>query len=1162
MESVLKRIRLHGFKTFAQRTEIDLEGHLTVLVGPNGCGKSNLVDALVWGLGEPNVRSLRAGSPTEVIFAGSSTQKPLGMAEVSLWFDNQSRWLPLDADEVQITRRLYRSGEWECWINKTPCRLKDVADLFAGTGLGRGGYAIIRQGEIEGFLAAAPEERRLWIEEAAGIALYRHRRRETLRDLDSAHLHLQRVEDVLNELEHQRAPLREEAERARRYRALREEIRHLERAWLLQEWRQTQEQLRTLTYEREAVGNDILQTEAKIAQLERETENRGAAIAALEAEMDTLRGVQSGLLNALERLEGRWNALQERRRTLLELRQVIEEEIADRQERTQRSETTRRQLQARLKTAHAAFQKVEARCHELTTQKQQIATHLEKQQQAWQTSATAHIRQAVQQQQLHELQLQQEKIAAEAEKLRQESLRWQHELEEARQKQSEALRIKQDAEAERHPLERELHRKQEEYRQALEVKAALTARLRALQASLAAGEGAAPGTRHLLQALQRGELKGTYQTVAQLIRVPAQYRLAIEAALGGSLHDLITTTESEARQAIEWLKRHAAGRATFLPLDLLPRIAPNSSRPRTTPHPLASELVECEPVYRPAIEWLLGRVLVVPDLETAVQLLREWRQRSSESPSFARLVTLEGEVVQPSGVMTGGRSAKERAGALTLKAECDQLEAELETQRLLQKALEAELKGLQARWQESQTRLQTAEQALESAREQVAQLETCWREWQTQLQAAEAQLQQGKTELARLQASLQSVPEQSQQEVTEEQLHALRASYEEIVAQLAHWNTEKTRLINEQQESHARLQQEDQILQQLQVSLASQQARLQAIEAEIDQIETEVDLLSQERESLHAQLEQTESQMQARREDRKRRLEEGFHLTEQLKQVRAEQGALIKRERDLDLQIARLEVHRTELLERWQAEFGEEEMEGVEGEVESLGFETRPQLGVYLQRLRRELQAMGEVNLGAAEEYERLSERYETLALQREDLLQTRARLSQALRDLDRHARQQFEATFEAVREAFRVRFERLFEGGNADLILTNPSDPLSSGVLIEAQPPGKRRQRLELLSGGERAMTAAALLFAFLEVHPSPLCVLDEVDAALDGRNVERFVEHLQELASHSQTLIVTHNPVTIGSANHWIGITAEAGISKVIPYHFQSREALKASP
>lgn len=1154
MVNVLKRIRLHGFKTFAHRTELELDGSLTAVLGSNGCGKSNLVDALVWALGETSVRTLRAGTPTEVIFSGSASQKPLGMAEVSLWFDNETRWLPLDVDEIQITRRLYRSGDWECWINKTPARLRDIADLFAGTGLGRGGYAIIGQGEIESFLSAPPDERRQWLEEVAGISLYRNRRRETLRDLDSARLHLQRVADVLNELEFQREPLRLEAERAKLYRSLRDRLRESERFWLRHEWFSNHRQLNTLQTEREEIQQRILNSEAAITRLERDAEVRGAEVAQLETEMDTLRGVQSGLLSAVDRLEGRQNALGERERTLHELQSATQEELADLAHRQQQVNTILTHLKARLQTARAALQPVEERGKRLRAEHESLSKQLDDLQREWQHALQVRARYEEGQNRIG--QINDRLRAAQSELLMREEARRQAEqtLAEAKQAEQTALQARQKVGEALSKVEQSVQIAQDRHRRIVQEVSSMNARLHALEESLAAGEGTAPSTRNLMRAVQKGELKDEYYTVAQILTVPEPLQRAIEAALGGNANDVITLTEAAAKQAIEWLKQNSAGRVTFLPLALLKTGSPALPHRKTTPDSLtrgcAADLVQYDPKFRPAVEWLLRRVLVVDTMDNAVELLKQWRKNPSLRTEYSRIVTLEGDVLQTSGVMTGGRFQKERGGALALKTECDRLKKSVAEQQTAAEELAQQCVQGEAQRAELIQRRQEAHHAVEECTQQRLEAEAACREAERQQQELESQiarLQQELSHIAHLGTELQD------ENALRTQIESLRKQHEVALQALAGWKAETQRLRDEQQEAASRLKQEEPLLQDILNTRQARENRLKQITGELDQIQKETGSLHKQREKLQTQLEQANRQLQTMRENRQWQLEAGFQVAEQMKAARSDLQALGRRERELDLQIARLEVRQSELLNRWQQEFDEEDFGSEPATM--IPAEEAKNLKLTVDKLRRELHSMGEVNLGAVEEYERLSERFETLGSQRDDLQQTCDRLEASLREMDTQARSRFMKTYEEVQQAFRSRFTRLFEGGEADLLLTDPDDPLSSGVVIEAQPPGKRRQRLELLSGGERALTAASLLFAFLDVRPSPFCVLDEVDAALDGRNVERFVEHLKELAQSSQTLIITHNMITGSNAERWIGVTmSEPGISRVIPYSLQA--------
>lgn len=1163
MNPVLTRIRLHGFKTFAQRIEVELDANLTAIVGPNGCGKSNLVDALVWALGEANVRTLRAQTPTEVLFSGSAAHKPLGLAEVSLWFNNETRWLPLDADEVQITRRLYRSGEWECWINRTPARLRDIADLFAGTGLGRGGYAIVGQGDIDALLNAPPEERRRWLEEVAGVALYRTRRKEVLRDLESARLHMTRVEDVLRELERQREPLRQEAERALVYRELQRQLLQCERAYLQYEYGALWQRLRQAQSERDALRTQILQTELAIAEHEAQADAYGQAIAQLESEMDTMRAVLQSLLTAEERVLGELSRLEERERALHELAHALHEEA-------QSLDSQQAEREARLSELHAALQAIDAEAHALAPaipHAEALARQLEAQQRTLETAYHAALRQQAEQQQARQ---QAERLQHEANdaqqrlsQLQAETAALSAELEQA-QSAENALQAQVAAmEAEQAQGERALQTLVREAQSQARAVETLRARLHALEASLQAGEGASPAVRALLQAVRRGELQGEYVPVGAALTVPEAYQAAISAALGNAVNDILTPTEAEARQAVEWLQRTRAGRLTFLPLDLI------QPRDGDIPVPaagadanalrndgvigIAAHLVTYEPRHEPAIRYLLGRVLVVDTLENATRLLRRLRAESNDAnprrtkplAGIARIATLDGAVVQLSGAITGGAHAQERSNLLQLKAERDRAHAALQTAEERLAEAEAALEAHRVQHHERQQQLEGLRRQLREATQRRMHLES---ERQQRLREArhyESLLQRALQQRAALEPLLQTQPE-ADLSALEAERERLRREYEAHTRTLAQQRAQLQQLTERKRELQRQIDSESRAIEQLRERRANRTTRLHTLQAEQAQIQSQRAQAQAELERVRDQLYHAQRELDTRRAERQRLLEQSFAVNDRVRALRAELNCYAEQERTLDLSIARWEVKLAELESAWRQVAPDEPLPVPDTPLPS----KPPVARAELERLRRALAELGEVNLGAADEYARITERFNHLERQRNDLEQTCAQLEQQLREIDAHARDQFLKTFEAVRAAFQLRFQQLFEGGQAELILTDERDPLSAGVLVAAQPPNKRRQRLELLSGGERALTAIALLFAFSTVKPSPLMVLDEVDAALDGRNVQRFADYLKQMADHSQILIVTHNPITTAVAQQWLGVSMTGGVSRIVPY------------
>jgi len=1148
MSLALTRIRLHGFKTFAQRTEIELAANLTAIVGPNGCGKSNLVDAIVWALGEANVRLLRAQTPTEVVFSGSSAHKPLGLAEVSLWFDNATRWLPIDADEVQITRRIYRSGEWECWINRTPARLRDVADLFAGTGLGRGGYAIVGQGDIEALLNASPEERRLWIEEVAGIALYRNRRKEALRDLEAARLHLTRVDDVLRELERQREPLRHEAERALVYRELQHQLHQMERTYLQYEYTQLQIRAARARADRDTLHEQIRNATQAIQAHEAQADACGNALAQLEAEMDTLRAALQSHLTAEERLLGECNRLDERERALTELAHTWQEETDSLRAQEQTHHNRMHELQAQLQALEAEARTLAPAIHSTETELSQ----LDAERRAIETAYQAALRQRTQREYAHQhLQRLQTEAAAIEAQLR--SLTTEHDTLQTALERAQAdehtlhTEVEQLETAQRESEQKLNHHLREVQHYARHVET-LRARLRALEASLQAGEGASPAVRALLNALRKGELQGEFVPVGAALSVPDAYQAAIGAALGNTVNDIITPTEAEARSAIEWLKAHRAGRLTFLPLELL---EPHSAElpPMLAPQAqgilgIAADLVACEPRFEPAVRHLLGRVLVVDTLENATRLVRLLRQ-GGYARVFARLATLDGSVVQLSGAITGGAQPHERSTLLQLKAELERTRAELANAETQLQHVETALEQHRAAHHQRQQLLEGHRRQLREVSHTRLRLESELRQRQRDRQHYESQLARTREQIAALEAQLNAEPttDFTALEARREQLHA---RHDALTRQLAQLRAQSQQLATRQRELQRQLDTEQRALSQLRERQQNRQARLQALHAEQAQLQAQRARLDDELQRVRAQIADAQALLESKRTQRQQWLEQSFALNEQLRALRATLSQLTERDRALEMQQLRAELKLQEITEQWQRLAPNEPLTPLPEPLP----EKPPVARTELERLRRALDDIGEVNPNAPEEYARLNERYTHLLRQREDLEHTCAQLEHQLHELDRHAREQFLCTFEAVRQAFQMRFAQLFEGGHAELILTDTRDPLSAGVIVEAQPPHKRRQRLELLSGGERALTAIALLFAFSTVKPSPLLVLDEVDAALDGRNVQRFADYLRQIAEHSQVLIVTHNPITTAVAQQWLGVSITGGISRIVPY------------
>jgi chromosome segregation protein len=1012
----LKSLSILGFKSFADRVRLDFGEGITAIVGPNGSGKSNIADAIQWVLGEQNVRTLRAENSTEVIFAGSAWRKPLGMAEVSLTVDNSDGQLPIDFAEVTVTRRLYRSGESEYLINKNPCRLKDIVELFMDTGLGRATYAILTQNEVDVVLSARPEDRRALFEEAAGIQKYRHRKREALRKLENTEANLTRVVDILAELGAQREPLRQQAEVAIRYHELVSRLREIEVAALWAQVLESERAREQAQHEQQSLHRQLLEVNAQLAECEALSQKLGQQIADAEAELDTLRALQQASLTAYERAESRRALIEQRlqnsRDNLRRLQEDLlenEHRYAEIQRQAQQWQERRLELEQRLQNIEQQRQVARERLRLAEHALQQAQQHyVERTQQV--VRALAHLdglrlRRTEAEQTIQALQNRFEEVVQNLREVEERVKAAQAHRDKTVAAAELALRETQRCENELQQAQVEVQRKQQELETRARENARLSARLQALLESEAAQEGLFSGVRAVLDAVARGQLTGTYLLVADALQPLEPYVTAVEVALGASAQDIITATEEEARLAIEWLKEHARGRATFLPLNLL--------RPS-------------EPL---------------PSLQQCMLLHQMQALEQEQTEQAKRLYELDNEI-----------------------------------------------------W-EVQERLSPDTQQV-STHDEVSR-------FREQRDEAAAQLQEVEVMLGR--------------------------------------QAEQQRALEHHRESLAQMQRE--LLQQRQ----AQQARMAELEANIAQEEKALEQTLEELRRIAQQRAQIEQDFFALREVRQNLLQQNLENSERLKELSAQQSALAQQAHELELALARIEMQRTQAVARlWEA---------YEVDVSR---ETPPDLSQFtpetaseINRLRREIRQMGNVNTGAAEEYQRLTERYEFLQKQRSDLEAAREDILQAIQEIDASTRDLFLQTFGAVQQAFQEVFARLFGGGKAQLQLTQPHNLLETGVEILVQPPGKRRQNLVLLSGGERALVAIALMFAFLQVKPSPFCVLDEVDAALDGSNVEKFADMLREYARHSQVIIITHNPVTIECADVWYGVTMqEQGVSRVISY------------
>ncbi|SDW00948.1 condensin subunit Smc [Marininema mesophilum] len=1176
----LKRLDIVGFKSFANRTELEFVPGVTAVVGPNGSGKSNVTDGMRWVLGEQSAKSLRGASMQDVIFSGSDSRKPVGYCEVAITFDNNDQRLGIDYAEVTVARRVYRSGESEYYINKQACRLRDITELFMDTGIGKEAYSMIGQGRIDEILSTKSEDRRVIFEEAAGIVKYKSRKREAEKKLDASDQNLSRIQDLVSELEDQVAPLTEQAEKAKQYKKLKTELTQTEIGLyvhrietLHQNWQKADETLGHLREKQALLAADVSSHEAElekirwmIGQKERQVESLQGELLQRSEELEKTEGQREVLMERSRNRVAAIDELNERIQTLTVAKNDREAEWKQQQERLVVKETELADIQGKLDGALERFAaSVDRGVTNLDDLKQRLSTLLNERTRL--DSESRHIQEQYEQAKKNEEELieREEKEAEKASELqgRKEWLdREQAEVENALEVCTTQMK---ELVEDRRELEKSIQEAATLLRQAEQKLDNLRSRREIVKDMEAGHAGFFQGVKEILKAWDRGAtgLAGLHGAVAQLIQVPAEVEVAVETALGGAMQHLVAANEATARAGIRYLKEQRAGRATFLPLDVIKgRFFPGQEKAELEQMDgfvgIAADLVKCEQQYRKVVLNLLGQVVVARTLEQANGIARRLSYRY-------RIVTLDGEVVNPGGSMTGGSQQKTKNNLLGRSRQVEELEKEVVVaQSAWEEALE-DHKELLSQQQELDEELEDLREEGEALRHSQQELKGTEREWMVENRTHLSQQELTRTEKERLveeltrirdrQTELSQQTKESEAEedrlkksihVSQEQVEQHASEMDAANKEITDWKIGVARLTQEQEYlalDCERLAGEtakaEEAIQEAHSRLNRQKSGEEDGGEEARALAVKVDELREQKESIQSSLTRAKEERDASHSNRGEREAE----------LKTMQQGLRKHEEELhqqEVRANRLDVELNHLLEKLAEEYE------VSYELAKTRYE-RPEDPKQAEREVRsykgKIASLGEVNLGAIEEHGRLTTRLNFLIGQRDDLLQAKETLKQVIRDIEAEMSSRFSQTFEAIRVEFTDVFAKMFGGGQADLRLTEPDNLLETGIEITAQPPGKKPQNLALLSGGERALAAIALLFAVLRYKPVPFCVLDEVDAALDEANLSRFTSYLREFSQKTQFIIITHRKRTMEGADVMYGITMEeAGVSKIV--------------
>lgn len=1173
----LKSIEVQGFKSFANKILFEFHNGITGIVGPNGSGKSNVGDAVRWVLGEQSAKSLRGASMQDVIFSGTENRKPMGFASVSITMDNSDHKLPIEFDEVTVTRRVYRSGESEYRINGSACRLKDINELFYDTGIGKEGYSIIGQGQIDKILSGKPEERRELFDEAVGIVKFKRRKAAAQKKLEDERQNLVRVNDILSELTRQLTPLEKQAETAKIYLKKRDELKVLDVNMFLLEMEESRTELAALEEKLAISERDLKENSQKYESIRVEYDRLEEKISGLDGQIDSerarnnenqlkrqqlagqmdvlreqIRSVETSRKNQLERLETIEKDLTERKKELeasrLELN-GLKEERKQAQEEEEDTSVENDAIEASISHLNREIEGDKSEIIRILNQRastkgkiQRYDTMMEQNQirraEVSQRLLRLRSEENEQEDSLKELQEKYETVSEKIEDLTEESRTYEEAVEKIRR---ELVRQNQQAEQGQTAFHRE------------------ASRLESLKNITERYDGYGNSIRRCME--QKSREPGLLGVVADLIKVEKAYEIAIETALGGSIQNIVTSDEDTAKRMIDFLKKNKFGRATFLPLTsvgLRGGFSDNGALKEPGVIGLASTLVQADKQYEGLVRYLLGRVVVADTIDHAVALARKYRYS-------LRIVTLEGELLSPGGSMTGG-AFKNSSNLLGRRREIEELE---ESVKLLKKDLDA------------------LNQAIDENRSKRNAL-------RDKIAALAEKLQ--KEYLVQNTAKMEISQMESRRDETASGYHHLKDEAVEIETQMAEIKEEKHRIqeeldasVKQEQELNDRIEKNQKALKEEQANLTEQKQRFENVHLKLagflqkedflkqntSRIEREVRTLNEEKVSVQKKMEDGEKETLEKEENLKKiqetidsgadvqkEAEEKIRvLTEEKnacmvtqKGFFTEREALTEQKSLLDKENFRLSARQEKLVESRDARINDiwEQYELTPGsarEMKREEYQEMNQLKKAVLDLKNEIRSLGSVNVNAIEEFKEISERHSFLKGQHDDLVESEKALLGVIDDLDAGMRRQFEENFVKIQTEFDKAFRQLFGGGHGKLELVEGEDILEAGVRIIAQPPGKKLQNMILLSGGEKALTAIALLFAIQNLKPSPFCLLDEIEAALDESNVARYANYLHKLTKNTQFIIITHRRGTMAAADCLYGITMqEKGVSALV--------------
>ena len=1180
----LKRLELQGFKSFADRTVLEFKPGITGVIGPNGSGKSNISDSIRWVLGEQSMKSLRGSKSLDIIFAGTQNRKSLGFAEASLVFDNSDGTLPIEYTEVTVTRKIYRTGETGYYINKTPCRLKDVLELFMDTGIGKDGYSIIGQGKIDEILSNKSEDRRHIFEEAAGIVKYRTRKQESEKKLEHTKLNLLRINDILSEIEANIEPLKGQSEKAKKYLNLREELKSIEiglfiyninkykkdleeivkdeEIFKVQHDEETKklENIKSLKEQLKVEIDEITNNIEKMSNLgfesQKEIEMLNSDINVAKTRITNNEENSKRFEKEIEEFETRINELeeeikqkQEKRINLKENKEKFEKELQEKEKELEKITKTLTQKELEIEKNKAQVEENTDKKYELQseihTQKINIENGEKRQKQI-----TSEIQSNVSE--LDSTRLEKEEISKSFYEIEDKRNKILKELEEINNKKEKAkIKIKE--------YEKNITLLQNEQRMK-------ETKLKFLIETEKEKEGYIKSVKNLLKDTEiNKELgKGMHGVLANIIEVPEEYQTAIEMCLGISLQNIVTDTEEDAKKLVEHLRKNNLGRASFLPISSVKGKKLDKIKVKEEGFiGIASDLIKYDKKYKDIIENLLGRTVIVDKMDTAIKIAK------ANKYTF-RIITLEGDVINPSGAIKGGSVAKKTVNILGRGREIEKLEKDI-------KKIAKKIEGLEQEKTEFEKSMEKTFENAKTLDKELQEIDITYATEKQKVTLIEQNIEKLETRIDKLKKEKENIKEQREESnkkisETEKEIEKLNNETEEItkkINEFALLNKDNQKYIDDLNfditnlkisvssfdESEASIEEiQERIKQDIEnskKSIENKKEQIEKLKQDNFNLEKSIEEITEKIKEIKQSVETSGSKIE---ELKNERITKNEKLEEKEKEI-TEKFDLLE---DLKAQIVKVDVKKTKLEEEINNIINKmwEEYETTPNNVEDY---KKPENVAKTQKqvneLRKEMKDLGSVNLDSIEEYKSLKERYDFMSEQRLDLENTMAKLRKVIQEMTTTMKEQFKKQFEVINKNFSEVFKELFGGGKAELSLEDEDNILECGINITVQPPGKKLQNMMLLSGGEKAFTAIALLFAILKMNPAPFCVLDEIEAALDDVNVYRFAEYLKKFSKQTQFLVITHRKGTMEAADTVYGVTMEEnGISKLLSMKLKS--------